>query len=184
MDLSELLECVGRTFERLSIPYLVTGSVATITYGEPRFTNDIDVVVRLGHGQVEALCSAFPEDEYYVSADAVREAVKRKSQFNILYPRTGLKVDVIVADESDFNVARFSRIRRLETAPKVEISFASPEDVIIKKLHFYREGGSEKRLRDIAGVVKVVGEGLDRPYIEHWVRVMELEEIWAAVLEA
>ena len=76
MDLSELLERVARTLEGLSIPYLVTRSVATITYGEPRFTNDIDVVVRLGHGQVEALCSAFPKDEFSVSADAAREAVE------------------------------------------------------------------------------------------------------------
>ena len=184
MDLSELLERIARTFEELSIPYLVTGSVATITYGEPRFTNDIDVVVRLAADQVEPLCAAFPEDEFYVSVIAVSEAVEHKSQFNILYPRTGLKVDVIVADDSDFNRTRFSRSRRLETAPEVEISFASPEDVIIKKLHYYREAGSEKHLRDIVGVVKVVGEDLDRAYIERWARVMGLEEIWAKVVEA
>lgn len=183
MELSDLLQKLARTFDELSIPYLVTGSVATIAYGEPRFTNDIDVVVRLSHGQVQALCDAFPVDEFYVSADAVVEAVEHKTQFNILYPKTGLKVDVMVADDSDFNVARFSRTRRLETAPEVGISFASPEDVIIKKLEYYREGGSEKHLRDIAGVVKVVGEDLDRAYIEHWARAMGLEEIWVAVLK-
>jgi hypothetical protein len=183
MELSDLLQRVGRTLEELSIPYLVTGSVATIAYGEPRFTNDIDVVVRLHRGQVEPLCAAFPGDEFYVSTDAVYEAVEHKSQFNILYPRTGLKVDVMVADESEFNMARFSRTRRLETAPAVDICFASPEDVIIKKLQFYLEGGSEKHLRDIAGVIKVVGEDLDHAYIEHWVQVMELDDIWSAVLE-
>ena len=183
MDLSELLERVARTFDELSIPYLVTGSVATITYGEPRFTNDIDIVASLSQGKVEELCAAFPEDEFYVSVDAGREAVEKKSRFNILYPITGLKVDVIVADESDFNISRFSRSRRLEIAPGVEISFASPEDVIIKKLHYYREGGSEKHLRDIAGVMRIIGEKLDRDYIAIWARKMGLEEIWAAVLE-
>ena len=112
------------------------------------------------------------------------EAIERRSQFNILHPASGLKVDVIVADESEFERSRFGRVRRLKTAPDIEVSFASPEDVIIKKLQYFREGGSEKHLRDIAGVVKVVGEDLDRAYIERWVREMGLDEIWAAVDEA
>jgi len=181
MELSELLERVARTFEGLSIPYLVTGSMATITYGEPRFTNDIDVVVRLGHRQVDALCAAFPDDEFYVSRDAAREAVDRNSQFNILYPRTGLKVYVIVAVDSDFNVSRFRRLRRLVTASDVEITFASPEDVILKKLQYYREGGSEKHLRDISGVLRVMGQELDLEYTAKWAGRLGLEEIWVQV---
>jgi hypothetical protein len=184
MELSELLERVARVFGELEIPYLVTGSMATITYGEPRFTNDIDVVVRLSCAQVNALCSAFPENEFYLSLDAVKEAVDRRSQFNILHPTTGLKVDIMIADDSDFNTARFSRRRKLETNLDVEICFASPEDVIIKKLEYYRQGGSDKHLRDIAGVIRVVGEKLERDYIDRWAREMGLEEIWAAVLDA
>jgi hypothetical protein len=90
MEPSELLERVARTFEALSIPYLVTGSMATIIYGEPRFTNDIDVVVRLRHWQVDALCAAFPGEEFYVSPETAREAVDHSGQFNILHPGTGL----------------------------------------------------------------------------------------------
>jgi hypothetical protein len=184
MELSELLERIARVFDELEIPYLVTGSMATITYGEPRFTNDIDVVARLTRNQVDSLSAAFPEDEFYLSQNAAREAVDRRSQFNILHPKTGLKIDVMVADESEFNISRFSRRRRLKTAPDVEISFASPEDVIIKKLQFFLEGGSEKHLRDIAGVVRVIGDDLDHDYIEFWVRELDLGEIWAVVKKA
>jgi hypothetical protein len=183
MELSEFLERLARTFEELSIPYLVTGSMATIAYGEPRFTNDIDVVVRLERRQVDELCAAFPEEEFHVDRVTVIESIDRRSQFNILHPASGLKVDVIVAEDTEFDRSRFSRTRRLKTAPEVVVSFASPEDVIVKKLQYCREGGSEKHLRDIAGVVKVVGEDLDRGYIERWVREMGLDEIWAAVDE-
>ena len=183
MDPSDLLELVAGVFDELSIPYLVTGSMATIAYGEPRFTNDIDVVVRMTAEQVDFLCGAFPSDQFYISREAVIDALERSGQFNILHPGSGLKVDVIVAEESEFNDSRFRRAKRLRTAPNRDVLFASPEDVIVKKLQYYREGGSEKHLRDIVGVVKVVGEDLDRAYIEHWVRVMGLEDIWAAVLE-
>lgn len=181
MDPSELLARVACTFEGLSIPYIVTGSMATIAYGEPRFTNDIDVVVRLRNEQIDRLCEAFPADQFYLSHEAVIEALKRKGQFNILHPGSGLKIDVMVADEGEFNDSRFRRARILRTAPDTDVVFASPEDVIIKKLQFYREGRSEKHLRDIAGVLGVVGDELDHDYIEHWAQVMGLEEIWTAV---
>jgi len=107
MDLSELLERVTRALEELSIPYLVTGSVATIAYGEPRFTNDVDVVVRLPLNAIEHVLAAFPEEEFHLSRKALRDAVLRSTQFNILHPPSGLKIDVIVADDSEFNSSRF-----------------------------------------------------------------------------
>lgn len=179
---AELLERLANTLEELRIPYLVTGSVATIAYGEPRFTNDIDIVVKLLPQQVDAFCSAFPSGEFYVSPEAVIDAIARHSQFNILYPKAGLKIDVMVAEDSDFNYSRFSRAKRLRVAPDREVSFASPEDVIIKKLAFYQDGGSEKHLRDIRGVLAVMDEKIDRSYIDRWVAKLGLAEVWSAVL--
>jgi len=72
----------------------VTGSVATIAYGEPRFTNDVDVVVRLPLNAIERVRAAFPDEEFHLSRQALRDAVLRSTQFNILHPRSGLKVDV------------------------------------------------------------------------------------------
>ncbi len=157
--------------------------MATIAYGEPRFTNDIDGVVRMIGAQIDPFCAAFPVEEFYVSPDAVKDAVSRNGQFNILHPSTGLKIDVMVADQSDFNVSRFSRARRLHVAMDHEVTFASPEDVIIKKLAFYQEGGSEKHLRDIRGVLTVMVEQLDRGYIEKWVSRLGLTREWSTVLK-
>jgi len=184
MELADLLLRVTRTLEELGIPYLVTGSIATIAYGEPRLTMDIDVVVRLQERAVERLCSAFPSDEFYVSPEAVRGAIRHSTQFNILHPGSGLKVDVMVADDSDFNASRFSRARTLAVSTSAEVVFASPEDVILKKLQYYREGGSDKHLRDIAGVIRVMGGDLDQGYLARWARQLEVEALWAEILTA
>ena len=183
MDPSDLLERLSATLEELRIPYLITGSMATIAYGEPRFTNDIDVVIRMVGAQIDPFCAAFPTDEFYVSPEAVKDAVSRCGQFNTLHPSTGLKIDAMVADQSDFNDSRFSRARRLLVAKNREVAFASPEDVIIKKLAFFQEGGSEKHLRDIRGVLAVMGEQLDRVYIEKWVSQLGLTGEWSTVLK-
>ncbi|MCI0379640.1 MAG: hypothetical protein L0215_18690 [Gemmataceae bacterium] len=173
---------MAETFERLGIPYRVTGSMATIAYGEPRFTNDIDVVVRLQLEQVNALCAAFPQPEFYLSKEAAGQAVRGRHQFNILHPESGLKIDVIIASDSAFDDSRFSRGQRLKTAAEQHAWFASPEDVILKKLIYFREGGSEKHLRDIAGVLKVQGEKLDRDYIALWVGQLNVETEWHQAL--
>jgi len=184
MELAELLGLVTSVLDGLGVPYLVTGSMATIAYGEPRLTNDIDVVVRLSAHQVGPLCDAFPEDAFYVAREAALDAVQRGGQFNILHPGSGLKVDVMVAEDSAFNASRFGRGRVLAVAKGVAADFASPEDVVLKKLEYYREGGSEKHLRDIAGVLRIVGPELDRGYIAEWAERLAVLELWERVSQA
>ena len=181
MDPSELLERLAQTLEELHIPYLITGSMATIAYGEPRFTNDIDVVVRLASHHTDSLCRAFPPDHFHISREAIVDAIANHSQFNILHPASGLKVDIMVADDSEFNEDRFSRARSLRVSADRDVIFASPEDVIIKKLVYFTEGGSDIHLRDIRGVLKVMGGEIDLAYIERWVRRLGLIREWSAI---
>ena len=86
MEQSDLLRFVVSVLERLSLRYFVTGSTVTIFYGEPRFTNDIDIVVDLPADAVAEFCRQFPEDEFYVSADAALAAVGRHAMFNVINP--------------------------------------------------------------------------------------------------
>jgi hypothetical protein len=183
MEQSELLRYVVDVLERLGIAYLVTGSTATIAYGEPRFTNDIDIIVDLNYTDVADLCRSFPAPDFYLSDTSVRQAIHHRSQVNLLHPASGLKVDLIIRQETAFDESRFARGIRLRTGVDFEATFASPEDVIVKKLVYYRDGGSEKHLRDITGVLRVSGERVDRAYIEHWVARFGLEDIWRAVLD-
>ncbi len=182
MEPSELLRYLVEVLDRLDIRYLVTGSTATIAYGEPRFTNDIDVVVEMRREQVDAFCSAFPAAEYYCSKDALVQAIQQRFQFNILHARSGMKIDVIIAGDTEFDRTRFARRLRLASSDNSDVWFASPEDVIIKKMVYYKEGQSEKHIRDILGVLKVRAEKVDRGYITAWAEQMELAEIWRDIL--
>lgn len=183
MEPAELLRHACDALEQLQVSYLVTGSTATIAYGEPRFTNDIDIVFDLTPVQIPAFCAAFPATEFYLSQAAVLAAVEQKHQFNVLHPASGLKIDFILMTDSAFDCARRQRGRKLAVIPDRLISFASPEDVIVKKMVYYREGGSEKHLRDIAGVIRLQGAALDSGYIAAWATNLGLSDIWQALEE-
>lgn len=182
MGPSELLREVAEILESLDVAYLVTGSMATIAYGEPRFTNDVDIVADLPLAKLDAFCAAFAAPEYYCSPDAVRQAVEQRFQFNIIHPASGLKVDVMIPAETEFNRSRLGRAVRMPGGADFSVWFASAEDVIIKKLEYFREGGSEKHLRDIVGVLKIRGERIDRGYINKWTAKLDLTAEWETVL--
>ncbi len=181
MGLFELLRRIVEVLERLEIPYLVTGATASMAYGEPRLTNDIDIVADMKEGRIKEFVKAFPSDEFYLSEEAIHDAILHRGQFNMIHPSSGLKVDVIIKEDSAFDNSRFSRIRRIFPAESYQANFASPEDVIIKKMEYYKEGGSEKHLRDITGILKISGEAVDRRYIREWAERLDLVEIWEAV---
>lgn len=180
---SELLSKVASVLDRLHIEYFVTGSVATMAYSESRMTNDVDIVAALPLAGVQEFCDSFPPDEYYVSAEAARQAIVRQAQFNIIHPASGFKADIIIPSRTDFNKSRFARVRRLQAVPGLDVPFSSPEDAIVMKMQYYKEGQSEKHLRDIAGVLQVNRGAIDLDYIERWAQELDLMVVWKAILE-
>ncbi|MSR56598.1 MAG: hypothetical protein EXS05_02860 [Planctomycetaceae bacterium] len=183
MEPSDLLTLLSHKLDELGISYLVTGSMATIAYGEPRFTNDIDVVISLRPEDVTRFCEAFPMPEFYVSQEAVKDAVRERRQFNIIHPASGLKVDGIIPKDDDFERSRQQRGVRLPVVESVEAMFASAEDVIIRKMQYFQAGGSDKHLRDIAGVLKIQGDRIDRRYIVEWSDRLAVRDVWELILK-
>jgi hypothetical protein len=181
MEQFDLLRYLVSILEDMKLRYFVTGSTATILYGEPRFTNDIDVVVELLEHRVVDFCRRFPEADFYLSEAAAQEAVRNKSQFNIIHPTSGLKVDVIVPEADAFNESRFARARQVRPTEDLQACFASPEDAIIKKMEYYQQGKSEKHLRDITGVLKISRNQIDIAYITGWARKMGLADLWSDI---
>jgi hypothetical protein len=181
MELYELLEQVVLTFERLQISYLVTGSVASMAYGEPRLTNDIDLVAAIESKHIAALVAAFPPPSFYLSDEAIHTAIARQTQFKIIHATAGLKGDVMVRKDTPFDRSRFARARTLRPAESYSAAFASAEDVIIKKMEYFKEGGSEKHLRDITGMLKISGPEIDQAYITEWADRLGLRPIWEMI---
>jgi hypothetical protein len=184
MEQGDLLRKMAVTLDKLGVAYAIVGSTASTMYGDARLTNDIDIVIELRDHQIDAFCAEFPDPEYYLSRAAVESAVNKRFQFNIIHPGSGFKVDCFVASNDPFDV---SQLRRAVRIPKdggsYEANFAAPEDVIIKKLEYFKLGQSEKHSRDICGILKEQGERVDREYIRDWAARKGLVEIWVAILE-
>ncbi|WP_145431964.1 hypothetical protein [Lacipirellula limnantheis] len=90
MKQHELSKFVCALLDRLNVAYMVTGSQATIAYGEPRFTNDIDIIVDLTPANVELFCDGLPDGDFYLSRPAAIDAVSRRAMFNVIHPASGL----------------------------------------------------------------------------------------------
>lgn len=178
MNLREFLHLAARCFSENRIPYFVTGSVASFIYGEPRLTQDIDIVADIREKDIPGLLRFFPEGEFYLDSVSVERAVRERSQFNIIHPSSGLKIDLIIPKENEFDRLRLERRRDVQTAEGLRVWYSSPEDIIVSKLEFYQEGGSEKHLRDIAGIIKISGDELDFDYLATWMERKGLREKW------
>lgn len=116
-------------------------------------------------------------------APSVHEAVRASFPFNVLHPASGNKIDFILPRADAWGQAQLGRRQRLNLLPDREGYAARPEDVIIGKLWYYAEGGSEKHLRDIAGILRISGATVDREDIAQWARKIGLLAVWEAVLQ-
>jgi hypothetical protein len=183
VEQSDLLRSVVAVLERLGVPYMIVGSYGSIVYGEPRFTNDIDIVADLPSASATDFCAAFPAPEFYLSEASVRDAISNRFQFNLLHPASGNKVDVIIPRTDEWGRTQLDRRRKIDLGGGFEAYTASPEDVIIGKLWYYAEGGSDKHLRDIASILKVSGDTVDRGAVSHWAAVLGYSAIWQAVID-
>jgi hypothetical protein len=137
----------------------------------------------LAAARVREFCQQFPPKEFYLDEQAVFHAIQHQSQFNIIHPQSGLKVDVIIPAPTEFNESRFNRAKRIHAGVDWDAAFSAPEDAIIKKMEYFKEGASEKHLRDITGVLKTSREIIDTDYIGRWADTLNLTEIWQAILE-
>lgn len=108
-------------------------------------------------------------------------AIRDRRQFNIIHSSAALKIDCILP-ASAFDHQELSRGTRQQLLPDLEAFIATPEDVVVKKMEYYRLGGSDKHLRDIAGVLQVSGERIDRAYIASLAQQFGLTDIWQAIL--
>jgi len=182
VDQSDLLRFAVGVIEGLGLRYYVTGSMASMRYGEARLTNDIDIVIELPITRATELCARFPIDDFYVSEDAARDAVMRGGQFNVIHPESGLKLDLIVSRPEFPGHARLDRAQSLPIEGGGNAWFTSPEDSIVSKLEFFQLGESDKHLRDVASILKIRGDQLDFGYISLWVTQNGMQDVWNELL--
>lgn len=181
----ELVALFLNPLNTTGVRYIVTGSVAAAIYGEPRFTQDIDLVVRLASENLRPLIAAFPAAEYYVPPlETLAEEAGRPSggHFNLLHLDTGLRADCYLAGSSPLNHWGLENRREIPIGPD-RISVAPPEYVILSKLQYVKAGGGEKHLDDIAHMLRITGDGIDRSEVVGWAQRLGLLSEWRAALD-
>lgn len=191
MPLAEVLEVtlrVTRLLEDLGVTYLVGGSVASSLHGVPRSTHDVDLVAALTEEHVEPLLAVLGPD-YYVSPEALRDAVRTKRCFNLIEQRTVTKIDVFVLGTDALSLFEMQRREEiaLDDTGTEKLVVASAEDIVLQKLHWFRLGGetSERQWRDAQGVLKVQGQRLDLEYLRERASQADLTDLlYRALAEA
>jgi hypothetical protein len=177
----EALRRVIDILERLGVPYMLTGSVATSYHGRPRATHDADIVVDPTPEQLETLVADLDRAGFYVDADGARDALRRRRQFNAIEMQYASKIDLIIRKDRAFSHEEFARRQRADLPFRNAVTLVSPEDAVLSKLEWARQSGdSERQLRDASGVLEL-NPSLDRQYIEHWAAALGIDDLWRRI---
>ena len=178
MDELEILYDVTAQLEELGIPYMLTGSMAMNYYAEPRMTRDIDLVVDLQEGEISKLVSGFQPD-YYVSSETVREAVRKRSMFNLIHRERVLKIDFVLRKRTRYREVEFERRQRVHLGSE-EVDVVRKEDLIISKIAWAEDSQSEVQKRDVRNLMAT---GYDEDYLEHLLKELNLYDFTENWLE-
>jgi len=168
-DLLEVLRIVTSRLDLAGVPYMVSGSLALGYYAQPRMTRDIDVVVELDLAGIQKVVAAFSPD-FYCDEDAIRRAVATRRLVNLVHLDSAYKVDLIVRKDSEYGQVEFRRRRQLSLGG-VQVWLVAPEDLLLSKLVWAGESGSDLQLRDAAALVASVPD-LDWPHISRWASML------------
>ncbi len=170
--------------EYLSIPYMLTGSVAASYHGRPRSTHDADIVIDPTPAALEALVARLASAGFYLNPEAAREALRRQRAFNAIDSTHGWKVDLIPRRDRAFSREEFRRRITVDLPLRARTAVVTAEDAVLSKLEWSRLGGdSERQLADAAGVA-AMNPSLDRDYIESWARELGVLDLWHRIVGA
>ncbi len=182
MTLTDLLAEIVRGLDAAGIAHMVTGSLASTLHGEPRATQDIDLVIDPERENLADFVVHLDRERFYVG-DAIG-ALERRDQFNVIDVTTGWKVDLIIRKDRPFSQAEFAR-RRPTVMLGVPTAVASAEDTVLAKLEWARSGDSDRQRRDAIAILGVQQTTLDTTYLRHWAEILDLsDELNAALASA
>lgn len=181
MPEADYIALFTRPLESANLAYMVTGATAAIVYGKPRYTNDVDIVIAIDDAAVEPLHAAFAGPHYYVPlVETIREEVRRpqRAHFNIIHEESGYKADFYPVGSDPLHIWALEKRRRTDL-PGGDIWVAPPEYVILRKLEYFREGGSPKHLTDISAMLEISGAALDHAALREWIGRLGLQSEWS-----
>jgi hypothetical protein len=184
MPQSDLFLLFTEPLERAGLSYMVSGSVASMVYGEPRLTNDTDIVVLVKPSEVKVIAAVFPLETFYVPPEEIIVIESRRSRrghFNLIHHGTGHKADVYLVGTDPLHAWGLGHRRRIELSTDKALWVAPPEYVILRKLEYFKEGRSEKHKHDIRGMLAVSGDLVDRSLLDQWIARLGVMAEWEEI---
>src|SRR5262245_22213594 len=179
---AQIFAQLRKILDRLAVPYMVVGSIASSIYGQVRVSWSIDLVASLRRYNIEPLVERL-QPEFYIAEDEIRTALEHDRPFNVIHLSSGFKFDIFPGGQNRYQQLALGR-RREETSPLGEFPVASPEDVILGKLRWFRMGGevSPQQWNDVLGVIAMQREHLDYEYLREWAAYLKITDLLDGIL--
>ncbi|MBN1507059.1 MAG: nucleotidyltransferase [Sedimentisphaerales bacterium] len=176
----EVIERLADVLDRLGVRYAIGGGVASALYGTVRFTRDADISVQPFSPIADKLYESL-QDEFYISREAMEEALRFHGSFNIIHFETAFKIDLFIQGPTEFEERVLDRRRMLKLADisRRNVCVVSPEDIVLLKLRWFKDTDctSERQWNDVLGVLRVQRESLDFGYLTDFAAKLGLEEL-------
>ena len=174
----DLLLQIVKILNKLRIPYLITGGFAVAVLAKPRFTADIDIIIKIEKKDISQLAKQLLaiSKNVYLSQKAIKDAIQNDGEFNFIHPETGLKIDFWI---KRYPFEKFERgiVKRIN---RQKVNFISPEDLVLSKLIWYKEGQGAKQLEDIKTILKIAKPNLN--YIKNWAKKTSTNKILEEII--
>ena len=188
LDYASFVKLVIEALEATGLDYLIGGAVAVWAWGEPRATQDLNLVVDIPLELVDRLSEELEKRYMLVPADIITEAIledRADLAINAIHIFSGYKAELFplrIGDE--LRRSALDRRQRVDLGPDLgEVYLHAPEDLILYKLWYYGLSQQTKHLRDTGSIVTALGDELDTGYIEGWARLKGLSALWGEILK-
>jgi hypothetical protein len=188
LDIAEFLKLVIDALEAAGIEYLIGGAIAEWAWGEPRATQDLDLVVNIPIKAVNKLSKELEKRDMLIPAEIILDSIiedRADIPINAIHMYSGLKADLYPVREGDeLRQSAFQRRQRVDYGPPIgKVYIHSPEDLILYKLLYFSLSQQPKHSRDITAILRTKKDQLDFGYIEKWVDRLGLGSTWKEMLD-
>jgi hypothetical protein len=189
LDIARFLKLMIEALEAAGVEYLIGGAIAEWAWGEPRATQDLDLVVNIPIKAVNKLSKELEKRDMLIPAEIILDNIledRADIPINVIHMHSGLKADLYPMREGDeLRHSAFRRRQQVDYGPPIgKVYIHSPEDLILYKLIYFGLSQQSKHSRDIAAILKSKKNELDFDYIEGWVTHLGLNSLWKEMLDS
>ena len=183
LDITGFLKLILEALKVSKVDYMIGGAIAEWAWGEPRATQDLDVVINLPIKSIRKFSKELEKRDMLVPADIILDTIaedRADIPLNAIHMHSGLKADLYLMREGDaLRQISFQRRVLIDYSPPIgKVYVHSAEDLILYKLIYLGISGQPKHARDITAILKANRDTIDFEYIQEWVMQLGLGSTW------